>query len=111
MRKIGPARLWVVLGLSSDGGTLGDLFQMSTNKTKVTALEPGNRVELPAEWTDGLGISGLVTLERTDDGILVAPCPRFTWDDIFATRLSVRQGDSAIPPDISELSGDDLLAS
>ena len=82
---------------------------MATNKTKVTALEPGNRVELPADWTEGLGLSGLVTLERTDEGILIGPCPRFTWDDIFATRLTVRPGNSAIPPDVSEISGDDLL--
>ena len=81
---------------------------MPTNDTKVTALEPGNRVELPAEWTEGLGISGLVTLERTDEGILIGP-RRFTWDDIFATRLTVRPGNSAIPPDVSEMSGDDLL--
>jgi hypothetical protein len=82
---------------------------MPTKKTKVTSLEPGNRVELPADWTEGLGLSGLVTLERREDGILVSPCPRFTWDDIFATKLSVQPGDSAMPPDVSEISGDDLL--
>ena len=81
---------------------------MATHNTKVTALEPGNRVQLPAEWTEGLGLTGLVTLERTDEGILIGPC-RFTWDDIFSTKLSVRPGNSAIPPDNSELSGDDLL--
>jgi hypothetical protein len=83
---------------------------MPTHKTKVTALEPDNRVQLPADWTEGLGLSGLVKLECTDEGILIGPCPpRFSWDDIFATKLSVRPADSAIPPDISEISGDDLL--
>jgi len=82
---------------------------MPTNNTKVTSLEPGNRVQLPAEWAESLGKSGLVTLERTDKGILIAPCPRFTWDDIFATRLSVRPGNPATPPEVSEISGDDLL--
>ena len=82
---------------------------MSTENTKVTALEPGNRVQLPADWTEGLGLSGLVKLERTDEGILIGPCPRSTWDDIFATKLSVRPGNSTVSPDISEISGDDLL--
>ncbi len=82
---------------------------MPTNSTKVTSLEPGNRVQLPADWAEGLGLSGLVTLERTDKGILIGPCPRFTWDDIFATRLSVQPGNPAAPPDVSETSGDDLL--
>ena len=81
---------------------------MPTNQTKVTALEPDNRVQLPADWAEGLGLSGLVTLERTDVGILIGPCPRYTWDEIFATKLSVRPGDSAAAPDISEVSGDDL---
>jgi len=47
--------------------------------------------------------------ETTDNGILIGPCPRFTWDDIFATRLSVRPGNPAILPDVSEIAGDDLL--
>jgi hypothetical protein len=77
--------------------------------TKTTPIEPGNRIQLPAEWVDALGIRGLVTLERTDSGILIRPCPRFTWDDIFATRLSVRPGDPATAAEVTELSGDDLL--
>jgi hypothetical protein len=82
---------------------------MSTNKTILTPLEPGNRVELPADWTEGLGRSGLVTLERTNEGILIGPCPRFTWDDVFATRLWIRPSNSEVSPDVSEVSGDDLL--
>jgi hypothetical protein len=77
--------------------------------TTTTPLEPGNRIELPAEWAEALGLGGLVTLERTDNGILIRPCPRFTWDDFFATRLSVRPGDAATAPEVTEVSGDDLL--
>jgi hypothetical protein len=84
-------------------------MQMTTNKTIVTSLEPGNRVEIPADWTEGLGLSGLVTLERTNEGILIGPCPRYTWDDVFATRLSIRPSNSGDSPDVSEVSGDDLL--
>lgn len=72
-------------------------------------LEPGNRVQLPAAWTEELGIHGSVLLDKTSEGILIRPCPRSTWDDIFATRLTVRPGDPAVPPDVAEVSGDDLL--
>jgi antitoxin component of MazEF toxin-antitoxin module len=72
-------------------------------------VEPGNLVQLPAAWMEELGIHGAVLLDKTSEGILVRPCPRFTWDDIFATRLTVRPGDPASAPDVTEVSGDDLL--
>jgi hypothetical protein len=62
---------------------------------KLTPVEPGNRIQLPADWAQDLGLRGLVALERTGEGILVRPCPRTTWDDIFATKLTVG---SAPPP-------------
>ena len=80
---------------------------MSTIQT--TPIEAGNRVQLPHEWAEDLGLHGLVTLERTGNGILIRPCPRLTWDDIFATRLVVRPGDPASVPEVTEVSGDDLL--
>jgi hypothetical protein len=77
--------------------------------TQLTPVEPGNRIQLPADWAEDLGLHGVVNLERTDNGILVRPCPRFTWDDIFATKLTVR----AAPPDQNEgdveVTGDDFL--
>jgi hypothetical protein len=80
---------------------------MST--TQLTPVEPGHRIQLPADWAEAIGLRGLVTLERTDNGILIRPCPRLTWDDVFATRLSVRPGNPATAPEITEVSGDDLL--
>jgi hypothetical protein len=79
------------------------------NTTNVTSLEPGNRIQIPADWAETLGMRGSVSLELTDQGILIRPGPRVTWDDIFATRLSARPGDPATPPEIAEISGDDLL--
>jgi hypothetical protein len=79
------------------------------NPTQTISLEPGNRIQLPADWAKALGLCDLVILERTDNGILIRPCPRFTWDDIFATRLSVRPGNPASAPEVTEVSGDDLL--
>ncbi|HET6880834.1 MAG TPA: AbrB/MazE/SpoVT family DNA-binding domain-containing protein [Pirellulales bacterium] len=78
------------------------------NSTQIVTLEAGNRIQLPADWAQALGIRGEVKLERTTDGILVRPA-QATWDEIFATKLSVRPGDAATEPDITELSGDDLL--
>jgi bifunctional DNA-binding transcriptional regulator/antitoxin component of YhaV-PrlF toxin-antitoxin module len=71
-------------------------------------IEPDGRIRLPAEWLDALGLRGRVALERVADGILVRPCPPTTWDDIFATKLTIG---SAPPgdPDALELTGDDFL--
>jgi hypothetical protein len=79
------------------------------NPTKQAPLEPGNRIQLPADWAEGLGLRGRVTLERTADGILVRPCPPVTWQEIFATRLTI----GSAPPDADEgdveVTGDDFL--
>jgi bifunctional DNA-binding transcriptional regulator/antitoxin component of YhaV-PrlF toxin-antitoxin module len=80
---------------------------MST--TRTTSIEPGYRIQLPAEWAEALGLKDQVTLAMTAEGILVHNCPSVTWDDIFATRLSVRPGDSSTTPEITEVSGEDLL--
>jgi hypothetical protein len=75
----------------------------------VTPIDADNRIQLPADWAEALGLHSQVTLERTDDGILILPGPRFTWDDIFATKLTI----GSAPPDPNkdelELTGDDLL--
>jgi len=75
----------------------------------VTPLEPGNRIQLPADWMQSLGLHGLVALERTNDGILVKPCPSATWDDIFATKLIIGSASSDTNEDSLELTGDDFL--
>jgi hypothetical protein len=48
-------------------------------------------------------------LVKTDEGILVRPHPKVTWDDVFANRLFARPGDAATAPEVTEVSGDDLL--
>jgi hypothetical protein len=57
--------------------------------TLTTTLEPGNRVRLPAEWVEALGLRQAVRLERTTEGILIRPCPRLTWDDVFTSPLQI----------------------
>jgi hypothetical protein len=79
------------------------------NPTLLTPIEPGNRIQLPSEWAQALRLYDRVSLERTAEGILIRPGQQLTWDDIFATRLSVRAGDAAAEPEITEVSGDDLL--
>jgi hypothetical protein len=78
---------------------------MST--THHTPVEPGHRIQLPADWAEALGLRGLVTLERTADGILIRPGPPPSWDHFFATKLTT--GPPAPPEEDIEVSGDDLL--
>jgi hypothetical protein len=60
---------------------------MST--AQFSAVESGNRIQLPADWMQALGLHGLVILERTCNGILIRPCPPVTWDELFATKLAI----------------------
>ena len=75
----------------------------------LTPLESGNRVQLPADWIQALGLRDLVALERTSDGILIRPCPRLTWDDISATKLVINSAPPDQKEDDGELTGDDFL--
>ncbi|HEX5443593.1 MAG TPA: hypothetical protein VFW87_07180 [Pirellulales bacterium] len=92
----------------TEGVDLPDQPDQSMTTVQITALEPGNRIQLPAEWATGLGISRAVSLERTPDGIPVRPA-QLTWNEISANKLSIRPGDVSTEPDVTELSGDDLI--
>ncbi len=81
--------------------------------TRTTPIEPGYRIQLPAEWAEALGLNGHVVLVKTIDGILVHASPHatpdVTWDEIFATKLTIRPADPSDDPEITEVTGDDLL--
>jgi bifunctional DNA-binding transcriptional regulator/antitoxin component of YhaV-PrlF toxin-antitoxin module len=79
------------------------------NTTRTTPIEPGYRIQLPAEWAEALGLKGQVVLAQTAEGILVHASPNVSWDDAFATKLSVRPADASTAPEITDVSGDDLL--
>lgn len=79
------------------------------NPIQITPIETGNRIQLPADWAEALGLRGQVTLERTDNGILVRPWPRFTWDDIFATKLTIGSAPPDQNEDTLEVTGDDFF--
>jgi hypothetical protein len=76
--------------------------------TKVMPVEPGHRIQLPAEWTTELGLSGFVTLEKTAGGILIRACPPTSWDEVFATKLAIGQFSPPAAEPL-EVTGDDLL--
>ena len=80
---------------------------MSNQQT--APVEPGNRIQLPAEWADALALRGQVILERTSEGILIRPCPSTTWEEIFATKLTVGSAPPDPKDDSLELTGDDYL--
>lgn len=75
----------------------------------VTPIDPSNRIQLPADWMQALGLHGQVALERTNDGILVRPVPRATWEEIFATKLVIGSAPADQREDTEELTGDDFL--
>jgi hypothetical protein len=83
--------------------------QIPMNPPQFTPLEPGNRIQLPAEWTESFGLHHLVSLEKTADGILVRPCPRTTWAEISATKLVIGSAPSNKNDDDMEVTGDDFL--
>jgi hypothetical protein len=74
---------------------------------RITPVEAGHKIQLPAEWAAEFGLDDIAALEKTAEGILVRPCRPATWDEIFADKLSMGQQPSAL--DLSEVSGDDLL--
>ena len=76
---------------------------------QIAPVEPGNRIQLPAEWADALGLGKRVLLDRTSEGILIRPCPPATWDEIFATKLTIGSAPPAEQDDTPEVTGDDLL--
>ncbi len=77
------------------------------NRTRITTVEPGHRIQLPGEWAEALGLERLAALEKTADGIVVRPCSTVTWEEIFADKLAI--GPQSLARDLSEVSGDDLL--
>jgi hypothetical protein len=74
---------------------------------RITPVEAGHKIQLPAEWAAEFGLKNIATLEKTAEGILVRPCPTVTWDKIFSDKLPMGQQPSAL--DLSEVSGDDFL--
>jgi hypothetical protein len=88
-----------------DSGLVAHLM----NTTQTTPVEPGFRIQLPPEWAEGLGLKGQVVLTRTVEGILVRPSPQATWDEIFATKLTIRPADPSDDPEITDVTGNGLL--
>lgn len=76
---------------------------------QVAPLQPGNRVELPAEWVKALGLRGLVALEKTPEGILVRPCAQTSCDEFFATGLEFGSAHPVADEGDFEVTRDDYL--
>ncbi len=74
---------------------------------RITPVEAGHRIQLPAEWAAELGLEKIAALEKTPEGILIHPCPDTTWDEIFGDKLPMSQQPAA--SDDFEVSRDDLL--
>jgi hypothetical protein len=73
---------------------------------RITPLETGHKIQLPAEWVIEFGLEQIAVLEKTSEGILIRPCLTTTWDTIFAEKLKIGQQSEL---NLSEVSRDDLL--
>jgi hypothetical protein len=76
---------------------------------KLIPVEPGNRIQLPAEWAELLQLRGVVAVEKTPDGILIRPVPPVTWKEFFATKLTIGSAPPDANEDAVEVTGDDYL--
>jgi hypothetical protein len=77
------------------------------NEQRIATIENGRLGPLPADWVEELGLGERAALVRTEEGILIRPCPRLTWDEVFANPLPMPTDPPVL--DLSEISGDDLL--
>jgi len=66
----------------------------------TTQVQPAQPVQLPLVPSEKPG-----TVDLTNDKI----AERLGWDDIFATKLEIRPGDPDSEPEITDITGDDLL--
>jgi hypothetical protein len=75
----------------------------------ITPIDTDYRVQLPADWSLDLGLRGIVVLERTNEGILVRPCPCATWDEVSAAKLIIGSAPPDPHEDTIDTNGDDFL--
>jgi hypothetical protein len=74
---------------------------------RITLVQPGHLIQLPAEWAEALGLRSVAALEKTAEGIVVRPWPALTWDQVFASKLAIGRRPPA--DEGFEGSGDDFL--
>jgi hypothetical protein len=74
---------------------------------RIATIEPDDRIQLPHDWVESLGLRSVAALEKTANGILVSPAAPLKWNEIFATKLPI--GVSSVANEEVEVSGDDLL--
>ena len=74
---------------------------------RLAPVQPGNRIELPSEWTAEMGLHQYAALERTSEGILVHPCSVSSWDDVFAQKLCI--GSAVGTTEAVKVTGDGVL--
>ncbi len=74
---------------------------------RVYPLGKNREVEIPADWAEELGLSSVVRLEKTPEGILIRPTCQTSWDDLFLEKLQI--GSQSPSEDELEVRSDDLL--
>jgi hypothetical protein len=72
----------------------------------TTVLESNNRIQLPPEWVQELGLRNEVVLEKTAHGILIRTATPASWEEIFADKLVMNPATAASDVEVTR---DDLL--
>ncbi len=58
---------------------------------RITPVETGHKIQLPEAWVIEFGLEQVAVLEKTEEGILIRPCPATTRDEVGAERLKIGQ--------------------
>jgi hypothetical protein len=77
------------------------------NTQRIATIDTEDRLQLPHDWVESLGLGSVASLQITTTGILVRPATPRNWHEIFATKLPLGVG-PAVDEEI-EVREDDLL--
>jgi hypothetical protein len=65
---------------------------------------------VPAGSVVARDLRGWGTLERTDNAMTIRPGPRYTWENIFASKLHLGSGPPGENPTDVDVTGEDFLS-
>lgn len=77
------------------------------NTQRIATIDPDDRLQLPHDWVESLGLGSVASLQITTTGILVRPAKPLNWNEIFATKLPLGVG--PVVDEEIEVRDDDLL--
>ncbi len=74
---------------------------------RMAKIDPEDRLQLPHDWVESLGLGSVAAVQITAAGILVRPATSLNWNEVFATKLPIGVG--PVVDEEIEVRDDDLL--